>query len=84
MILAIETISNVGRHVVSELLGTNAAIHALIRPDAAGLPDGIVSDEFVDTFFGIFHTSVISRGLCTSVLLSTRPAVESRTWVRRI
>ena len=84
MILAIERTSNVSRHVVSELLGTSAAIRALIRPDSASLPDGIVSGEFIENFFGIFHTSVISRGLCTSVLLSTRPAVESRIRIRRI
>lgn len=42
VILVTGATGHVGRHVVSQLLGTGAAVRALVRhPDSAGLPDGI-------------------------------------------
>lgn len=42
MILVTGATGNVGRHVVSQLLHTGAAVRALTRnPDSAGLPSGV-------------------------------------------
>ena len=64
MTLVTGTTGNVGQHVVSELLGTSAAIHALTRPESAGLPDGIAGDEPGDNLLSyIPQLSHISRSL---------------------
>ena len=43
MILVTEATGNVGRHVLVQLLGTGAAVRALIRnPESAGLPEDAV------------------------------------------
>lgn len=72
MILVTGETGNVGRHIVSEPLGTSTTIHALTRSDSAGLPDGIAGDEPGDNLLS--HTpqlSHISRSLQFGLAFNT-------------
>ena len=79
MILVTGTTSNVGRLVVSELLGISASIRALTRPDSAGLSSGIASDELVDNLLRYTpHLSHISRSLHFGLAFkTTRRRIEN-------